>query len=304
MLQIEREIVQRENAYTSNEIDNRRLEQLHTQLQSFNLQATLIVGFALSTLNADNLVAVSDDLSKFCVYKQPFISGCYFVLTIFSIGTCMTCLGLSFYIIFRSQKTANEVSVKHTVALVRRLQSQIFSYYMVGMCAFFGSLLLLIWMYVGQRNWVPLLGRTTGDPSLRWATGSSPTSESCPTSKTGYTGNPACDSYMANGWDTPVVNVDDGSMLVTCLNPYNSTQQAFQRDVGVSIATAVTITFVLVGVVAFASLHRVRGAFRNMCELPEVKAMAGQGSASTGRPEFIQMLPPGSQRSTGAGSGS
>ena len=40
------------------------IAQLHTQLNSFNLQATLIVGFALSTLNADNLVAISDDLSK------------------------------------------------------------------------------------------------------------------------------------------------------------------------------------------------------------------------------------------------
>ena len=306
MLQIEREIVQRENAYTSNEIDNRRLEQLHTQLQSFNLQATLIVGFALSTLNADNLVAISDDLSKFCMFKQPIVAGCYFVLTIFSIGTCMTCLGLSFYIIFRSQKTANEVSVKHTVALVRRLQSQIFSYYMVGMCAFFASLLLLIWMYVGQRNWIPLLGRATNDTSTRWATGSSPNNEFCPTSKTGSTGNPACDSYMANGWDTPVVNVDDGSMLVTCLNPYNSTQQAFQREVGAGIASAVTATFLMVGMVAFTSLHRVRVAFRNMCELPDVKAMAGQRatpSGASGRPEFIQMLPPGSQRSTAGGSG-
>lgn len=171
MLQIEREIVQRENAYTSNEIDNRRLEQvhgeflaagkitalhhtprvsrceqLHTQLQSFNLQATLIVGFALSTLNADNLVAISDDLSKFCMYKQPIVASLYVMLTIFSIGACMTCLGLSFYIIVRSQKTANEVSVMHTVALVRRLQSHIVSYYLVGMFAFFLSLILLLWM--------------------------------------------------------------------------------------------------------------------------------------------------------------
>ena len=89
---IEREIVQRENAYTNNEIENRRLEQLHTQLNSFNLQATLIVGFALGTLNADNLVAISDDISNFCMYKQPEIAGFYAILTIFSIGTCMSTL--------------------------------------------------------------------------------------------------------------------------------------------------------------------------------------------------------------------
>lgn len=152
MLQIEREIVQRENTYATNEIENRRLEQLHAQLNSFNLQATLIVGFALSTLNADNLVAISDDLSKFCMYKQPIVAALCSILTIFSIGTSMTCLGLSFYIIVRSQATANEVSVTHTVALVRRLQSQIVTYYMVGMFAFFTSLLLLIWMCVPRAH--------------------------------------------------------------------------------------------------------------------------------------------------------
>lgn len=124
------------------------IAQLQSHLESFNLQATLIVGFALSTLNADNLVAISDDQSKFCMYKQPVVAGLWAVLTVFSIGACMTCLGLSFYVIVRSQRTANEVSVKHTVALVRQLKGNIISYYMFGMLAFFLSLLLLIWMCV------------------------------------------------------------------------------------------------------------------------------------------------------------
>ena len=150
MLQVEREIVQRENAYNTNEIENRRLEQLHSHLESFNLQATLIVGFALSTLNADNLVAIADDQSKFCVYKQPLTATLYIILTIYAIGTCMTCLAVSFYIIVKSQATANEVSVAHTVALVRQLKSSIVAYYFSGMAAFFVSMILLIWMYIGR----------------------------------------------------------------------------------------------------------------------------------------------------------
>ena len=146
MLQADREIVHREDTYTSNEIENGRLEQLHLHLESFNLQATLIVGFALSTLNADNLVAIADDQSRFCLYKQPTTAGLYVVLTMFAIGTCMICLGLSFYVIVRSQQSANEVSVKHTVALVRLHKANIQRYYMVGMLAFFVSLLLLVWM--------------------------------------------------------------------------------------------------------------------------------------------------------------
>ena len=105
---------------------------------------------------------------------------------------------------------------------------------------------------------------------------------------------------MANGWDTPVVTTDANEMLATCLNPYNSTQQAFQRSVGVGIASAVTATVVLVGAVGVASYLRVRRAFRDMCHLPEVKAMASEVPGGSRKPEFIQMLPPGSQRSTAA----
>lgn len=111
---------------------------------------------------------------------------------------------------------------------------------------------------------------------------------------------------MANGWDTPVVTTDAGEMLATCLNPYNATQQEFQRAVGVGVASAATATFILVGAIGLASLLRVKRAFRQMCALPEVKAMATEGAssmasslASSRKPEFnIQMLPTGSQRST------
>ena len=65
MLRAEREVVKREDAFTANEIEFRRLEQLHSQLESFLLQATLITGFAIGTLNADNLVAIVDDVGKF-----------------------------------------------------------------------------------------------------------------------------------------------------------------------------------------------------------------------------------------------
>jgi hypothetical protein len=81
MLRVERDIVNRSNEFTANEIENRRLEQLHTQLENFNLQATIIIGFALGTINADNLVALADDVSKFCLYKQAGFAHAYAILT-------------------------------------------------------------------------------------------------------------------------------------------------------------------------------------------------------------------------------
>jgi len=41
------------------------------------------------------------------------------ITTVSSIAICMTCIGVSFYVIVRSQYSALEVSVRHTVVLVR-----------------------------------------------------------------------------------------------------------------------------------------------------------------------------------------
>lgn len=267
MLNVERDIVNRSNEFTANEIENRRLEQLHTQLENFNLQATIIIGFALSTINADNLVALSDDVSKFCLYKQPGFALAYAVLTFGSIATCMTCIGISFYVIARSQQTANEVSVHHCVALVRRLKSLIMAAYFAGVTAFFTSLIVLCWMYIGNPNWRRLEG-PPGSSGTRWATGYSnkPNSTQYCNAETapGLTGNPACDSYIANGWDAPVLQDSEGEMLVTCFNPYNATQQAQQRDIGFNVALGLTLSFCLVAFLGFCAWVYVRGQFRRL----------------------------------------
>ena len=168
MLRAEREVVKREDAFTANEIEFRRLEQLHSQLESFLLQATLITGFAIGTLNADNLVAIVDDVGKFwcaphlscsarvpaltvrcfcSIYKQPVTAHLYVVLTLFSMSTCMISIGIAWYVTVRSEKAANEVSVRHTVALVRQLKGTVMSIYFVGLVAFLASLIALLWLY-------------------------------------------------------------------------------------------------------------------------------------------------------------
>lgn len=144
MLQLERALVNTESAYAANEIEYRRLEQLHSQLESFNLQATLIVGFVFTTLNADSLVALSDDLSKNCIYKAPVVAHFYIVLTVMAVGLCMGCVMLSAYVVWKSQRTANDLSVRHTVALVRKIRMHIMSAYFVGMGSFFISFLFLL----------------------------------------------------------------------------------------------------------------------------------------------------------------
>ena len=315
------------------------MSQLHAQLNAFNVQATLIVGFALGTFNADNLTAISNDLSSFCVYKrharedsnpsrshtlsstrvrvpccaEPIITCVYIVLTFTAIGTCAICLGLSFYIVVHSQYTANEVSVTHTLALVRQLQSQILFYYFLGLVAFFVSLYVEIIMYIerahaqqpkpsprltlslglalrspryiGQYNWIPLIGEPGPDNTTIFATGSRAGKEGCNTqpgpnqggmsaSGTGLTGNPSCDSYDANGWAVQAVTLDTGENLMTCLNPYDMKQQYYQRMVGLVITCVTFLTFAVMFCTGLYSFMRVRRKFYNMTQLPEVKAMA------------------------------
>ena len=68
------------------------------------------------------------------------------------------------------------------------------------------------------------------------------------------------------------------------------------------IASAATLTFVTTGVIALYSFLRVRRAFRDMCQLPEVKSISAEAPGCR-KPEFIQMLStPGSQNSS-AGAG-
>ena len=103
----------------------------------------------------------------------------------------------------------------------------------------------------------------------RWATGSTPSSRSCPSGASsevgqGVTGNPSCDDYRENGWAADVVYTDKGEMLTHCLNPYNQTHQDLQNRVGRGIAIAATLTFVLTGILGLISLRHVRNAFRNL----------------------------------------
>ena len=76
--------------------------------------------------------------------------------------------------------------------------------------------------------------------------------------------DPACQTYSANGWDTPVVRTDTGTLLVTCLDPFDMEAQKRQRLVGTSLAATGTGTALIVAAVTLCSVHYVRRAFREM----------------------------------------
>ena len=75
-----------ENQHRTNVIDERNLEKYHDQLSSFNTQATLVLGFAVAGLNSDNLLALGDDQSKYCLYKSGRMGWGY----AYGLSTCLS----------------------------------------------------------------------------------------------------------------------------------------------------------------------------------------------------------------------
>ena len=94
-----------------------------------------------------------------------------------------------------------------------------------------------------------------------------------------------------------MVTTDNGENLVTCLNPYDMSQQYQQRTIGVAVATSGTVTCVLVVAGAVAALMQIKREFRSMERLVEAERRAnGVGMSPSGGREVqegatVEMLP-------------
>ena len=69
MEQIHASALEAENKVRSLETDGMRLKLYQDMLTNIATQATLLLGFSLSTYGADMLPTVLDDESTFCFYK-------------------------------------------------------------------------------------------------------------------------------------------------------------------------------------------------------------------------------------------
>ena len=167
-----REEIRAENLHFANEINSRSLEQYHQMLNAFNTQATLIVGFALSAINHDNLNALASDQSRYCVYAQrkpawAYVFGCS---TVACISISLTCIAASFYLMWRSQMYALHVGVRAAVAMVRIWLKSIVVIYLFGMLFFF--LNIGYSLFAGKKAADNPWGE--GAPTLEWPLSSPP----------------------------------------------------------------------------------------------------------------------------------
>ena len=118
--------------------------------------ATLIVGFSLSSLSADNLAQLGDDSSSFCIYKgRSMFLGFVFVLAnSVSISLNITVVGISSYLIYRSQRAALDTNTSASTHKLRIISTRIYSMFVIALLSFFLSAIIIVWLFIGVPNWV------------------------------------------------------------------------------------------------------------------------------------------------------
>lgn len=295
MLNLERSLVNAESQYHRNEIEYRKLEHLQSQLDSFSGLGTLIAGFVFVTLNADLMDEVADGTSKFCMFKQPGLAHIYIILTLVALCLTMSSALISMYISFKSQQTANEASVRMTIALVRAMKIKVMVMFFVGMSCFMFAYLASIWLFLGAPNWQLLKKVAPGSatPYVRGNMMSSPDSKLCNQKQTGgpsgqgppnypgslggpFTGDPACDTFSANGFMTDVITTSSGDMLATCLNPGVASDHKLMQDIGLAVIGSGTATFFLCFFYSVYSALKVRSEFGRLVEIAAAEAKKQQ----------------------------
>ena len=150
-----KEAIRAENVDHANQINAKALEQYHNLLNSFNTQATLIVGFALGSINHDNLHAIVSDGSRYCVYKssRQAFGFAFLSATVTCISISLTCIAASFYITLRTQHYALHVGVREAVAMVKAWSWMVIQLYSAGLLSFVVAAISFVWLFAGGPNW-------------------------------------------------------------------------------------------------------------------------------------------------------
>ena len=222
-----------QDKHASNTIEQQNLEKFHDQLNAFNTQATLILGFALASLHADNLVALGDDQSKYCIYKSERTTWGYIlgVSTVICLSISFTCIASSFYLVVRSQDFALNVGVRPALAMVRIHRSRIIVVFLVGLVCFFTAAVSTVWIFMGTANWRTVVGPLPTGAGSCGANGSVEPDA-----------NAGCGEVSRVDF---IVRLDDASTRITCLNPHSAADHAEQERITFTFACVVSFALVV-----------------------------------------------------------
>ena len=123
---------------------------LQTQMDNLSVQATLIIGFALSMWAGETLTPLLEDESQICIWKSWYhllFATCFFMLVAVCISCCLIIVSIVSYIKQAAQEAALIVSTGAAVACTRYHLRSLNYLFVLAYTTFTLSAVLLIILY-------------------------------------------------------------------------------------------------------------------------------------------------------------
>lgn len=144
--------VHQENMVNLMQVDMLQLGVLQTQMDNLSVQATLIIGFALSMWAGETLTPLLEDHSQMCIWKSWYhlvFATLFFMLVAVCISCCLIIVSIVSYIKQAAQEAALIVSTGAAVANTRYHLKALTMLFVLAYSTFTLSAVLLIILYVG-----------------------------------------------------------------------------------------------------------------------------------------------------------
>jgi len=121
------------------QVDMLQLGVLQTQMDNLSVQATLIIGFALSMWAGETLMPLLEDDSQLCIWKSwyhLFFASVFFIFVAVCISCCLIIVSIVSYIKQAAQEAALIVSTGAAVAVTRQHLNTLNYYFVVAYASF------------------------------------------------------------------------------------------------------------------------------------------------------------------------
>jgi len=232
--------VHQENMVNLMQVDMLQLGVLQTQMDNLSVQATLIIGFALSMWAGETLTPLLEDHSQMCIWKSWYhliFATFFFILVAVCISCCLIIVSIVSYIKQAAQEAALIVSTGAAVACTRFHLKSLNKLFVLAYTTFTLSAVLLIILYVGLPKRI--------DTSEEWLEHHLHAAE--------------------GGVEKEVEGVEelfDGSFSITCIDPRSSSDNRGRNLAGALIASANAIVILSMSGWGFYRFKTVRRSYK------------------------------------------
>lgn len=239
-----------------------RLQTLQTQLGNISLQATLIIGFAVSMFSGDTIQPLMDADSQRCLYKSwaHMLLGILFYLSLVAcVCYCFIVVTLAAFLKQSSQQSALLVSTRAAVANTQKHITLVYRLFVRSVFAFIVSAALLIWLYAGLPS------------KIKWDE------------------TAAEKAFAGANLSTDVSELDNGSWEISCLNSHSASDSQLRDNYGYAVGISSSVLICVLSVWGIYTYMGVESTYEQSALLSwyanfeiEEKRRAAAASAAAG----------------------